>query len=73
MPHELKINLEILSASIGRRQRKFVWLLRVSSILCGIDFLGCCSRLLSGRSGDFDLLEEMERQTNVIDAAEGHL
>ena len=73
MPHELKINLEILSASIGRRQCEFEWLLRVSSALCGIYFLSCCGRLLSGRSSDFDLLEEMERQTNVVDAAEGHL
>ena len=73
MPHELKINLEILSASIGRRQSEFVRLLRVSSALCRIDFLGCSGRLLSGRSGDFDLLEEMERQTNVVDTTERHL
>ena len=73
MPHELKVNLEILSASIGRRESKFVWLLRVSPALCGINFLRCCGRLLSGCSSDFDLLEEMERQTNVVDTAEGDL
>ena len=73
MPHELKINLEALSASISRRQCEFVWLLRVRSAFCWIDFLGRCRSLLPGRSSDFDLLEEMERQTNVVDAAEGHL
>ena len=69
MPHELKINLEKLSTSIGFRQSEFVRLLPA----CRIDFLGCCGRLLSGCSGDSDLLEEMERQTNVVDATVGHL
>ena len=66
--HEVEVDLEALGANISCRQRKLVRLLRVRSILCGVDLLGVSSGLLSRRSSDFNLLEKMERQVAVIDS-----
>ena len=66
--HEVEVDLEALGASISCRQRKLVRLLRVRSILRGVDLLSISNGLLSRRSSDFNLLEKMERQVAVIDS-----